>query len=109
MKTLLVLILLFLPCFGIAQSAPDRGAGPEPERYEDGAVVLVDELLRRRMKDPDSIIYEKWDVKLGKSPGGNPAWVVTVTYRAKNSFGAYTGNVRERYWFTPKGEVRQIF
>ena len=49
--------------------------------------------------DPNSLIYVYWtDLKVGQSPGGNPAWTVTVTYRAKNAYGAYTGDKTYTYW-----------
>jgi hypothetical protein len=45
------------------------------------------------------VIYAYWsELTVGQSPGGNPAWTVTVTYRAKNSYGGYVGNRTESYW-----------
>lgn len=74
--------------------------GPKPTQENDGTVPVIAEQIRKWLKDPDSLVFEKWsEVKLGQSPGGNPAWLVSVTYRAKNSYGAYTGNKRENYWF----------
>jgi hypothetical protein len=79
--------------------ALDRDAGPKPEQLQDGTVPSLDRQIRAWLKDPDSVIYAYWsDVTIGQSPGGNPAWIVTVTYRAKNSYGAYEGNKTYSYW-----------
>jgi len=84
---------------GLTGSALDRDAGPKPTQLEDGTIVSLDQQIRRWLLDPDSLIYESWgELKVGQSPGGNPAWTVTVTYRAKNAYGAYTGNTTVSYW-----------
>jgi hypothetical protein len=84
-------------------SALDRDAGPKPQQLPDGTVPSLDRQIRALLLDPDSLIYVYWgDLKLGQSPGGNPAWTVTVTYRAKNSYGAYPGNKTEIYWLKGK-------
>jgi len=80
-------------------SALDRNVGPKPEQLPDGTVPSLDKQIRPWLLDPDSLIYDSWgEVKLGKSPGGNPAWTVIVTYRAKNAHGAYMGNMTCTYW-----------
>ena len=85
---------------GQAKTITHPEAGPKPEQLEDGVVPELDRRIRRWLKDPDSLIYEGWSpVTLARSPGGNPAWLVTVTYRAKNSYGGYTGNKSETYWY----------
>jgi hypothetical protein len=79
--------------------ALDRDAGPKPQQLPDGIVPSLDRQMRAFLLDPDSLIYVYWsDLKLGQSPGGHPAWTVTVTYRAKNSYGVYTGNKTEIYY-----------
>jgi hypothetical protein len=84
---------------GLTGSALDRDAGPNPEQLEDGTIVSLDQQIRRWLLDPDSLIYESWgELKVGQSPGGNPAWTVTVKYRAKNAYGAYAGNTTASYW-----------
>ncbi len=84
---------------GLTGSLLDRDAGPKPAQLDDGTIVSLDQQIRRWLLDPDSLIYESWgELKVGQSPGGNPAWTVTVTYRAKNAYGAYTGNTTVSYW-----------
>ena len=89
---------------GLAGGALDRDAGPKPEQLKGGTIVSLDKQIRRWLLDPDSVIYDWWgELKLGQSPGGNPAWTVTVAYRAKNRYGAYTGDRTESYWLTKNG------
>jgi hypothetical protein len=84
---------------GLTGSALDRDAGPKPTQLEDGTVVSLDQQIRQSLFDPDSLIYEsRGELKVGQSPGGNPVWTITITYRAKNRYGAYTGNRMESYW-----------
>ncbi len=83
----------------------DPIAGKKPEQLEDGTVPEIDKWIRRSLKDPNSLIYDEWKLVLGTSPGGNSAWVVGVVYRAKNSYGAYTGNVLERYYWIEKDKA----
>ena len=84
---------------GLTGGALDRDAGPKPAQLEDGTIVSLDQQIRRWLLDPDSLIYESWgELKVGQSPGGNPAWTVTVTYRAKNAYGAYSGDTTVSYW-----------
>jgi hypothetical protein len=80
-------------------SALDRHVGPKPAQLADGTVVSLDKQIRQWLLDPDSLICDSWgELQIGQSPGGNPAWTVTVTYRAKNAHGGYTGNVTGSYW-----------
>jgi hypothetical protein len=88
------------------ESALDRKVGPKPEQLPDGTVVSLDKQIRPWLLDPDSLIYDSWgELKVGLSPGGNPAWTVTVTYRTKNAHGAYMGNMTCSYWLREKDGV----
>ena len=87
-------------------SALDRNVGPKPEQLPDGTVVSLDKQIRQWLLDPDSLIYDSWgELKVGPSPGGNPAWTVTVTYRTKNAHGAYMGNMTCSYWLREKDGI----
>ena len=81
-----------------AESNTYADAGEMP----DGDSVVAK--LRTTLKDPDSLIA-KWQVLKGKTPGGNAAWVVVVTWRAKNGYGAYDGDKVTRYYFRNKEVV----
>jgi hypothetical protein len=85
-------------------SALDRNAGSKPEQLPEGTVPSLDKQIRHWLLDPDSLIYDSWgELQIGKSPGGNPAWTITVTYRFKNAHGAYMGNVTCTYWLREDG------
>ena len=87
-------------------SALDRNVGPKPEQLPDGTVPSLDKQIRPWLLDPGSLIYDSWsELTVGLSPGGNPAWTVTVTYRAKNAHGAYMGNMTCIYWLREKDGI----
>jgi len=89
---------------GLTGCALDRHVGPKPEQLPDGTVPSLDKQIRPWLLDPDSLIYDSWgELQVGQSPGGNPAWMVTVTYRFKNAHGAYMGNVTCTYWLREDG------
>jgi hypothetical protein len=102
------LALVQTPPKQAARGALDRDEGDLPARAEDGSIPEIDRRIRRWLKDPESLIYEGWELSKGQSRGGNPAWVVRVTYRAKNSYGGYNGNSTDTYWLAPQGDWRQI-
>jgi hypothetical protein len=80
---------------------PDRP--PSPSIEHDGTIKELDARIRREMKDPDSVIYESFGFPVeGVTPGGAKTWIVTVVLRAKNSYGAYTGNKTEKYYYDPR-------
>jgi hypothetical protein len=84
---------------GLTGTLLDRDAGPKPAQLADGTVVSLDQQLRQSLYDPDSLIYvSRGELKVGHTPGGNPAWTVTIIYRAKNGYGAYMGNKFESYY-----------
>jgi hypothetical protein len=87
-------------------SALEPSAGMKPGQNDNGEVYTLDKQIRKDLKDPGSLIYEKWSrISLGETPGNNPAWVVTVTYRAKNGYGAYNGNTTETYYWHKEYEA----
>jgi hypothetical protein len=90
----------------LRDGALDRNVGPKPEQLPDGTVPSLDKQIRPWLLDPGSLIYDSWsELTVGLSPGGNPAWTVTVTYRAKNAHGAYMGNMTCIYWLREKDGI----
>jgi hypothetical protein len=90
----------------LRDGALDRNAGPKPEQLQDGTVPSLHKQIRQWLLDPDSLIYDSWgELKVGLSPGGNPAWTVNVTYRFKNAYGAYMGNIACSYWLREKDGI----
>jgi hypothetical protein len=87
---------------GVAKAAAaprtpeEREAGPKPVNGAwNGSVWEVDQELRRRLKDPDSLLYIDWyEPRLVALGGTIKAWAVRVTYRARNSFGGYMVETR---------------
>ncbi len=99
-----------------AQQSADHG--PAPVNYEEA----IDRYLDRNLKDPDSlkdftILTEpkKGFVNYGAFETGptgknfsNAMWYVCIEYRAKNSFGAYTGLETEALFFYNNRVVRTV-
>lgn len=109
MKTLIAFFIFAATAFAERPRMSDPSAGLAPIVADDGSVPVIANKIVRWLKDPDSVVWVAWDgPKVGRSPGGNPTWLVSVTYRAKNSYGAYNGNKTEHYWFS-NGEPKRIF
>lgn len=74
--------------------------GPRPDNYE----KEISTLLGRILKDP----YSLRDLSISDpvlsscrtgTHGTFHGWMVTVTYNAKNSYGAYVGLKTEYFWY----------
>ena len=79
MKTLLVVLVLLGCAFGAASD-------------EVAAALHATELLRARMRDPDSLVIEHVYAKADHKPD-HP--LMCIPYRSHNAFGGYTHNVAE--------------
>ena len=110
-------ILLISSCASkSAQEAMDHG--PSPENYKDA----IQRYLDRNLKDPDSlkdfaILTEpkKGFLNYGAFETGptgknfsNALWYVCIEYRAKNSFGAYTGLEQVALFFYDNRVIRLV-
>ena len=67
--------------------------GERPYQSLDGSFPCVKKYLKSSVRDPDSLIYEKWsDLNYNENDG----WLVMCIFRAKNGFGGYE---RDAKWF----------
>ena len=116
------LIILLFSAFIVSCASPaaqqQMEHGPEPVNYEEAINLFLD----RNLKDPDSlkdfaILTEprKGFLNYGAFETGptgktfsNPLWFVCVEYRAKNSFGAYTGLWQGALFFYDNKVVRAV-
>jgi len=102
-------LIVFLSSCASTTSQQVADHGPMPINYEEAIQIYLD----RNLKDPDSLkdfailtVPKKGHVNYGaftKGPSGktfsNAMWYVCIEYRAKNSFGAYTGLQQKAFFF----------
>jgi hypothetical protein len=101
MKKLTTLLALALIVCGNVEAKLGEPPSP-PKQEEDGTIPEVLKRISFQLKDPDSLRVKWWKAVYGKSPGGNPAWLVKVVWNAKNSYGAYPEENVEVYWLDEK-------
>jgi len=70
----------------------------------DGSVRQVEQYLKRNLKDPDSLQAMEWS-PVRKNGSG---FVVSVRYRAKNSFGGYIVTAQEFHLDSAGGIVQVL-
>lgn len=94
----LVVSLMLAGCVSPQTGVRVAEAGSPPTEKQ--ATDAVMELLRTRLKDPDSIKQFRitsgpkmvtWYRGLLRGGGHEQAWMVCFEYNAKNSYGAYVG------------------
>lgn len=77
-----------------ARLEADAGEKPSDAR----ARTLVKVHLKSALHDPRSAEYESWsDIQYAEYRDSKYAWCITVSYRAKNAFGAYVRNQHTGY------------
>jgi hypothetical protein len=73
--------------------------GKKPLRSPwDGSCYMVKEYHKQVLKDPDSVQYIAWGETKWTEVKGIKYWVITVRYRAKNSFGGYMISTDRAYF-----------
>lgn len=83
----------------------DRGALPPNYKAQ------VEQTLKSTLKDPYSAVINVGDAIASTCQIGiyGPfyGWAVPVTYNAKNSFGAFTGETSAYFWFA-NGQIKRV-
>jgi hypothetical protein len=77
--------------------------GPVMNSAWDGSVRQVKDYLKQHLNDPDSIQYEKWGPVMKAGWG----YQVSVSYRAKNPFGAYILK-QQRFTLNGSGVITEV-
>ena len=98
--------LVFIPIFLVIQSCSPMGhskpedAGAIPTKYE----TSIARWFQMNLKDPDSVknlsISSPRRTRCAIGVYGDFwGWLVVANYRAKNSYGAYSGLSNTNFWF----------
>jgi hypothetical protein len=94
----LAAVLVWTGSHGLAVAQPQQGAqttSPEAGPYPDNYETLVRDYYARALVDPDSVQYRRITepavIDWGRRRHPNYAYLVCVTYNARNRMGGYAG------------------